>query len=110
MLLVARSLIRSERREYVAGMAAMANTFLIASLMAVQASQGSLHVGLSSAYASTSRSSRSVPLGNIYHLCEWFMPPRYTPARMRIAPVRSCALITSWSTSAPKKVETTGVT
>lgn len=37
-LLVARSLIRSERIEYVAGMAAMANMVLIAGLMAVQAS------------------------------------------------------------------------
>jgi threonine/homoserine efflux transporter RhtA len=39
-LLVARSLMRSEHIEYVAGMAAMANTFLIASMMAVQAGFG----------------------------------------------------------------------
>ncbi|HEY3477026.1 MAG TPA: hypothetical protein VGK56_20585, partial [Anaerolineales bacterium] len=41
-LLVARSLTRSERIEYVAGMAAMANTVLIASLIGAQASLGSL--------------------------------------------------------------------
>ncbi len=39
-LLVARSLVRSERIEYIAGMAAMANMVLIAALMAVQASLG----------------------------------------------------------------------
>ena len=39
-LLVARSLVRSERIEYIAGMAAMANMVLIAGLMAVQASLG----------------------------------------------------------------------
>ena len=39
-LLVARSLVRAERIEYIAGMAAMANMVLIASLMAVQASLG----------------------------------------------------------------------
>jgi hypothetical protein len=41
-LLVARSITRSERIEYVAGMAAMANTFLIATLMAIQSSLESL--------------------------------------------------------------------
>ena len=39
-LLVARSLVRSKRIEYIAGMAAMANTVLIAALMAVQVSLG----------------------------------------------------------------------
>jgi hypothetical protein len=39
-LLVARSFLRSERMEYVAGMAAMTNTILAAGLMAVQASLG----------------------------------------------------------------------
>lgn len=37
-LLVARSFMRSERMAYVAGMAAMANVFLMAGLMTVQAS------------------------------------------------------------------------
>lgn len=41
-LLVARAVTRSERIEYVAGMAAMTNTFLIATLMAIQSSLGSL--------------------------------------------------------------------
>ena len=40
-LLVARSITHSERIEYVAGMAAMANTFLIATLLAIQSSLGS---------------------------------------------------------------------
>jgi hypothetical protein len=43
-LLVARSFLHSERIEYVAGMAAMSNIILIASLMAVQASVESLAV------------------------------------------------------------------
>ena len=41
-LLIARSFTRSERIEHIAGMAAMANTVLIAGLMALQASLGSL--------------------------------------------------------------------
>jgi hypothetical protein len=41
-LLVGRALVRSERIEYVAGMSAMANVFLLAGLMAVQASLGKL--------------------------------------------------------------------
>lgn len=39
-LLVARAVTRSERIEYVAGMAAMANTFLVAAWMAIQSSPG----------------------------------------------------------------------
>ena len=43
-LLVARSFLHSERMEYIAGMAAMTNIFLVAGLMAVQSSLGLLPV------------------------------------------------------------------
>ena len=43
-LLVARSFLRAERMEYITGMAAMTNIFLIAGLMAVQSSLSSLPV------------------------------------------------------------------